>query len=53
MNAVDTNIFVYALNADEPIKQAQALDAAGYACKVLIIAAALSSSSSLRRTASN
>jgi predicted nucleic acid-binding protein len=26
MNAVDTNVFVYALDADEPVKQAQALD---------------------------
>jgi predicted nucleic acid-binding protein len=24
MNAVDTNVFVYALDADEPVKQAQA-----------------------------
>ena len=26
MNAVDTNVFVYALDADEPVKQAKALD---------------------------
>lgn len=26
MNAVDTNVFVYALDADEPVKQAQAID---------------------------
>ncbi len=26
MNAVDTNVFVYALDADEPIKQAKALE---------------------------
>ena len=26
MNAVDTNVFVYALDADEPVKQAKAQD---------------------------
>jgi predicted nucleic acid-binding protein len=26
MNAVDTNVFVYALDADEPVKQAKALE---------------------------
>jgi predicted nucleic acid-binding protein len=26
MNAVDTNVFVYAFDADEPVKQAKALD---------------------------
>jgi predicted nucleic acid-binding protein len=26
MNAVDTNVFVYALDVDEPIKQAKAQD---------------------------
>jgi predicted nucleic acid-binding protein len=26
MNAVDTNVFVYALDADEPVKQAKAVD---------------------------
>jgi predicted nucleic acid-binding protein len=26
MNAVDTNVFVYALDTDEPVKQAKALD---------------------------
>jgi predicted nucleic acid-binding protein len=26
MNAVDTNVYVYALDADEPVKQAKALD---------------------------
>jgi predicted nucleic acid-binding protein len=26
MNAADTNVFVYALDADEPVKQAKALD---------------------------
>jgi len=29
MNAVDTNVFVYALDADEPIKQAKAQDLFG------------------------
>jgi predicted nucleic acid-binding protein len=26
MNAVDTNVFIYALDTDEPVKQAKALD---------------------------
>jgi predicted nucleic acid-binding protein len=26
MNAVDTNVYVYALDADEPVKQAKAVD---------------------------
>ena len=26
MNAVDTNVYVYALDADEPVKQAKALE---------------------------
>jgi predicted nucleic acid-binding protein len=26
MNAVDTNVYVYALDADEPAKQAKAID---------------------------